>query len=636
MQLHRHVLVATILGLLLAPFPTDRLQAADTVSSTLPVWPVPAYASRKKNPIPASSAAIDAGSKLFVISCAPCHGAQGRGDGPAAAALNPRPANLSLPAMWQNTDGDLFYKLTTGKTPMPAFDVLSETDRWDLVNFVRTLAPKPHATVVGAASVPTPVTAQNAVKVATTPAATPAIPENAEKRKGPVSREEYEQLQQQLKELQVQLQQLRATVGTPAQAATTNAETIETQIEQVDKAQAEAQEESDRSMAQLDTDLSKVARQAKSAIPGTSKMFIGGYAAATFTSPSSGYGPSQPPEETAGPPRDSQKSFQANFNPIFLWRLSDRMYYVGEIELETDVNTRSVNANLETSYLGYELNDYVNLDAGVFLDPANYYVERQHMAWVNKLPDRPLAVYDGLMPESEVGVEARGGVPLGPFKGEYALFGAMAPQLVTTGDDVAVGTLDSENFGGHTHIAAGGHVGFFPIPQLELGYGFQVFDADPVDGNGASLGSGVGTFLQSADLNFVDDTPAIKGRAEFRAQWMWSHIDSYNYTALDPNPMYNNDRDGGYVQLSYRPTRVANNVISHVEPVVRYDVINELHTPAGLDERRFTVGLNYWLGPSMVVKAAYAIDQQDGWADSPYGAKAQNGDAFMMQLAYGF
>jgi hypothetical protein len=389
-------------------------------------------------------------------------------------------------------------------------------------------------------------------------------------------------------------------------------------------------------MGQLDKDLNNVYRKTKSVIPGTTKMLIGGYAAATFVAPTHSYGPSQPPGETTGAPRDNQTTFMGNFNPIFLWRLSDRMLYVGEMELETDVATRAVDVNLETSYLAYELNDYMDVDAGVFLDPANYYIERQHMSWVNKLPDKPLAIYDGLMPESQVGVQIRGGVPLGRFKGEYAFFASMAPQLTTTGDDVAVGTLDYDNFGGNTHIATGGRVGFFPIPQLELGYGFQVFDSDPVDGNGVSQGNGVGTLLQSADLNYVEDSPLIKGRVEFRAQWVFSHIDPYAYGALAPSPLFNNNRNGGYVQLSYRPTHVDNSIISRLEPVVRYDIINELHTPAGLNDRRFSVGLDYWLGPSMVVKAAYELDRQHGWAGSPYGSKAQNGNAFTAQVCYGF
>jgi len=50
--------------------------------------------------------------------------------------------------------------------------------------------------------------------------------------------------------------------------------------------------------------------------------------------------------------------------------------------------------------------------------------------------------------------------------------------------------------------------------------------------------------------------------------------------------------------------------------------------PVGFDEQRWTLGLNYWLTPSAVIKAAYEFDDKNG------GARDQ--DAFMMQVAVGF
>ena len=81
-----------------------------------------------------------------MISCAPCHGTGGKGDGPAGLALNPRPADLTQHAIpGVHTDAQLFEWITNGfpGSRMPAFKAaLSDTDRWNLVNFIRTLAPK--------------------------------------------------------------------------------------------------------------------------------------------------------------------------------------------------------------------------------------------------------------------------------------------------------------------------------------------------------------------------------------------------------------------------------------------------------------------------------------------------------------
>src|SRR5439155_25486345 len=126
------------------------------------------------------------------------------------------------------------------------------------------------------------------------------------------------------------------------------------------------------------------------------------------------------------------------------------------------------------AHLSYVLNDYMTISAGKFLNPTNYFVERQHMGWVNKLPDKPLAVYDGLTPESLLGVQLRGVIPIGPTKLEYAAFVANAPQLITDSYDVSeIGILDFDNYGNFGgHVDVGGHIGFISIQVVDVGYGF--------------------------------------------------------------------------------------------------------------------------------------------------------------------
>ena len=115
-------------------------------------WKAPARASRKQNPIAADEKSIATGKAMYAQNCLSCHGATGKGDGPAAKDLEKNPGNLANPALWDQTDGALFWKLTEGRKPMPSFDkTLSENDRWNVINYVRTLAPKP----AGAASQPT-------------------------------------------------------------------------------------------------------------------------------------------------------------------------------------------------------------------------------------------------------------------------------------------------------------------------------------------------------------------------------------------------------------------------------------------------------------------------------------------------
>jgi len=91
-----------------------------------------------KNPVAGDSEALETGKKLFKTWCVMCHGETGRGDGRVAANLNPRPTDLSK-VVKEQTDGELFWKISKGKLPMPAFEVnLEEKDRWTLVTFIRS------------------------------------------------------------------------------------------------------------------------------------------------------------------------------------------------------------------------------------------------------------------------------------------------------------------------------------------------------------------------------------------------------------------------------------------------------------------------------------------------------------------
>src|SRR5204863_671502 len=185
--------------------------------------------------------------------------------------------------------------------------------------------------------------------------------------------------------------------------------------------------------------------------------------------------------------------FNATFNPLFLWKLSDRLLFEGELELQLEGSDTSV--SLEMAHISYLLNDYMTVSGGKFLNPMNYFVERQHMGCVNKMPDKPLAVYDGLVPESMAGAQVRGGIPLGPTKLGYAFFAANSPTLETN-NPTGLGTLNSDNFDNlGNHIAVGGRVGFYPIPELEIGYGFQYGSVRP-SGSGSS---DVNALLQSVD-----------------------------------------------------------------------------------------------------------------------------------------
>ena len=93
---------------------------------------------------------IAQGKELFTANCEQCHGRQGRGDGPAAATMNPRPRNFTSPDGWTNGYHipSIYKTVSLGVpgTSMASFNYLSRKDRMALTHYVRSLGAFPHGT----------------------------------------------------------------------------------------------------------------------------------------------------------------------------------------------------------------------------------------------------------------------------------------------------------------------------------------------------------------------------------------------------------------------------------------------------------------------------------------------------------
>jgi putative copper export protein/mono/diheme cytochrome c family protein len=95
--------------------------------------------------IPYAVTSVAAGLNHYEQNCTPCHGVSGHGDGPLAPSMpvSQKPADLSAPHTALHTPGDLYWWITHGMagTPMPGFaDVLTNDDRWDIINFLGAFA----------------------------------------------------------------------------------------------------------------------------------------------------------------------------------------------------------------------------------------------------------------------------------------------------------------------------------------------------------------------------------------------------------------------------------------------------------------------------------------------------------------
>jgi hypothetical protein len=342
---------------------------------------------------------------------------------------------------------------------------------------------------------------------------------------------------------------------------------------------------------------------------GTTKFLIAGWAEGMFEA------------------RNGQVStFSASFNPIFLWELTPKILFDSRLEIEP--SSAGTNVNLVNAQLSYLLNDYITLGVGEFFSPSNVFVERFEPQWINKLPDRPLGVYHGVLPNISVGAQVRGGFPIGPTRANYAFYVSNGPGL-NTFDPRSAGTLDFNSYtDNNDNKAVGGRVGFLPVAGVEVGYGFETskpgFQGTPFHD--------VQALVQSVDLEVTRDSDLLKGRVNVFAQYAWSHVDHAIYDpdgslGFGPLPL-TGKRDGGYAELAYRATKFDYDFLRNLEMIFRWDHLSR--DPSGLgdpEETRWTLGLNYWLSPSTVLKAAYEWDQPNG---------QPNKNALLLQTAMGF
>ena len=90
-------------------------------------------------PHPLDAAAAARGKAVFATHCTPCHGPEGKGDGPVSAKFPPAP-NLRHGSICSRSDGFIYGTLTAGGRAMPTMrEGTSSADRWDAVAYVRLL-----------------------------------------------------------------------------------------------------------------------------------------------------------------------------------------------------------------------------------------------------------------------------------------------------------------------------------------------------------------------------------------------------------------------------------------------------------------------------------------------------------------
>jgi hypothetical protein len=338
-------------------------------------------------------------------------------------------------------------------------------------------------------------------------------------------------------------------------------------------------------------------------------------------------------------PTDVKTNFDSyGFAPLFLWKLSDKMFFESEIEI--------VNGEFELEYakLSYNLNKYMTIGAGRMLSPFGAYGERWEPVFIEKFPNTPLLPDGTYLPAEThlnwgalMGIDLRGALPLGSAKMNYVIFVSNGPTLDGGHDPATAGMIDYENlYDNNNNKEIGGRLGLLPFSSssLEIGFSGRYGKA----GNqGDSIYNNIGVTAYAIDLSYNKSINPIKSSINIRGQYNAMMVDKANYYLTD-STMYtfDNNLSNYFIQFSIRPNMLHNKFLKKTELMFRY---NSLTAPKdavwgakdkngnGGSVERIDIGLAYWLNWKSGIRMAY----ED--TSLPDGTKI---DEFLASIVYGF
>lgn len=320
--------------------------------------------------------------------------------------------------------------------------------------------------------------------------------------------------------------------------------------------------------------------------------------------------------------KNSVQFGDVNFKPIFLWRISDKLFVEAEPEFETGGG--SLDIGLEYANMCYFVNHDLMIYAGRFLPKFGAYRGRMGEAFVNRFSSDPVGFGDGgIGAMNEVGVGAQGAFETGDSKINYNFYISNGPVLIT--DNESAGQFDYESYTGNNKgKAIGGRIGFLPFSNssLEVGYSFQTKSKT---GETGSTYEKVGVNMHAIDLNYYNHITSLKSDIRLIAEWKYQKVDNATYFDGGNPYTFNNAPSAYYVAGTIRPVHVNSEFVHNLEFAARY---SEFMRPSkalwgGDNTHQFALSLDYWLKWNSLVKLTYQSEK-----DEP--------KIFLAQVVFGF
>lgn len=357
----------------------------------------------------------------------------------------------------------------------------------------------------------------------------------------------------------------------------------------------------------------------------------------------------------------AQNTFSLEFEPLLLYRLNDWILFEGTIQAMLPPGS-GASFTLPVATAQIFLNDYLEINAGIFDQPFGDWYEDQSPLWVNRLITAPLLYgAEPIVPPTDIGVQLRGSKQWGALGQDvdYTTWIANGPSYDNSVPTSVVGqTLNPENnIATNTNGRAfGGRFRFYPFPidsrlgRLEIGA--STYDGKWLDSN----------WLYTWGIDAAYLYKDLQARAEY--------AEAYRQLPTGSAP---DNRQGWYLQAGYflqhlPSTQISedlDNVLHRLELVARYSGVNqraivasEITTAPAIGfsgspsifsphAREVALGLDYWIEPSIVWQTEFDLELPErggslvtfnGAGNPKFNAidATANDKALLTQLSIGF
>lgn len=323
------------------------------------------------------------------------------------------------------------------------------------------------------------------------------------------------------------------------------------------------------------------------------------------------------------------------FSPIFHYQYRDTVMMEAEMEFEVGEDGETEVA-MEYMTIDWFFSDSAALVAGKFLSPIGQFRQNLHPSWINKMATAPPGFgHDGAAPVSDLGLQVRGGFPLGGMRANYAVFASNGPEINAEAEDDGAGgfeyALDGVNAEGFNadvdgEKIFGGRFALLPTASLEVALSVASgkatvtnIEADSEPPAGSIAGETARDYtVYGGDFVWFTGNMSVRGE--------------YVQTKIGADTSAGTTASGGakwttwYTQAAYRLPN------SKWEGALRYTDYDSPHD--SVDKTQVAIGLNYLVANNFIVKLTHELN--DGKTDATGAEYNTNADLTTLQLAYGF